>query len=157
MGAEPPGRGTALLLREHAPIELTGIVPVPRREMRTVVPDPDDPLDVRLHAPSSQTVIVWVAGPLHPSTSALLAIRVRQQLRRARHVILDLSSVTRMDLGVADELRDLFAKAESCGTRLYIAAECELVVEGFRRIDLGQHVVLGSADAVLASLAPRNV
>jgi anti-anti-sigma regulatory factor len=135
-------------------VDLTELVPAPRQEIASVVPD--GRLDVRLHAPSPDTVIVRVDGPLHRCNSALLEIRVRQQLHRAPHVILDLSSVTWMDLEVARELRALLAKAESCGTRLHIAAENEAVVEGFRRIDMGRHVVLGSADAVLASLASGN-
>lgn len=147
------GAGGALLSSEPVPDDLSALVPAPRRE---VVPDLAESLDVRLHAPTPDVVIVRVIGPLHPRSCPMLAIRVRQQLHRAPHVILDLSSVTGMDLEVAAELRALLAKAESCGTRLHIAAENEPVVEGLRRIDLDRYVVLGSADAVLASLAAGN-
>jgi anti-anti-sigma regulatory factor len=151
-----PGTGTALLHREDAPVDLTELVPAPRREIGSFVPDRDGHLDVRLHAPSPETVIVRVDGPMHLHNSALMEIRIRQQFGRAPHVILDLSAVTWMDLEVARELRDLLAKAESCGTRLHIAAENEAVVEGFRRVDMGRQIVIGSADAVLASLASSN-
>jgi anti-anti-sigma regulatory factor len=138
-------------------MDLSALVPTPRRESHPLaVPDREEPLDVRLHAPTPDTVIVRVIGPLHPRTCAMLTIRVRQQLHRAPHVILDLSSVTWMDLHVADDLRALLAKAVDCGTHLHIAAENERVVEGLRRIDLGERVVAGTADAVLACLALRN-
>ena len=138
-------------------MDLSALVPAPRRESHPpAVPDRGEPLDVRLHAPTPDTVIVRVIGPLHQRTRAVLAIRVRQQLHRAPHVILDLSSVTWMDLRVADDLRALHAKAVDCGTHLHIASENERVVEGLRRIDLGERVVAGTADAVLACIAPRN-
>ena len=80
-----------------------------------------DPLDVRLHAPTTDTVIVWVAGPIRRADAPLLTLRVRQQFERALHVILDLSSVTRLDPTVAADLRDLEAHADSRGCRLHIA------------------------------------
>jgi len=150
------GTGSALLHRELAPMDLSALVPAPRRADRPAVRDPDEPLDVRLHAPSPEIVIVRVIGALHPRTCATLVIRVRQQLHRAPHVILDLSSVTWVDLQVALELRDLQTQAVSCGTHLHVAAESERVVEGLRRIDLGERVVVGTADTVLACIAPRN-
>jgi anti-anti-sigma regulatory factor len=151
------GTGSALLHREPVPMDLSELVPAPRRESHPpTVPDREEPLDVRLYAPTPDTVIVRVIGPLYPRTCAMLAIRVRQQLHRAPHVILDLSSVTWMDLHVADDLRALHAKAVDCGTHLHIAAENERVAEGLRRIDLGERVVAGTADAVLACIAHRN-
>jgi anti-anti-sigma regulatory factor len=149
------GTGGALRLREPPP-DVTALVPAPRREVRPFEPDREDLLDVRLHAPTPEIVIVRVAGPLDPRTSALLSVRVRQQFRRARHVILDLSSVTWLDPRVGGELGSLHAEAVSCGARLYVAADNKRVVEGLRRIDPGRHIVLGSADAVLASLARRG-
>jgi anti-anti-sigma regulatory factor len=150
------GTGSALLHRDPVPMDLSALVPVPRREIRPVAPDQDEPLDVRLHAPTTDTVIVRVIGPLHARSCPMLVIRVRQQLHRAPHVILDLSSVTWMDLQVAGDLRGLHTKAVDCGTHLHVAAENERVVEGLRRIGLGECVVSGTADAVLACLAPRN-
>ncbi|MHA6619115.1 STAS domain-containing protein [Pseudonocardia sp. DLS-67] len=150
------GSGSALLHRAAVPMDLSALVPTPRRESRPAVPDRDEPLDVRLHAPTPDTVIVRVIGPLHLRSSAMLVIRVRQQLHRAPHVILDLSSVTRMDVQVAGELRALYARAAGCGTHLHIAAEDERVVDVLRRIDPGEPVVSGTAAAVLACIAPRN-
>jgi hypothetical protein len=151
------GTGSALLHREAAPVDLLALVPSPRRESRPrAVPDRDEPLDVRLHAPTPDIVIVRVIGPLDPRGCTTLAIRVRQQLHRAPHVILDLSSVTWMDPEVACELRALRSRAVDCRTHLHFAAENERIVEGLRRIDPGVPVVAGTADAVLACLAPRN-
>ncbi|TWF79978.1 hypothetical protein FHX44_115915 [Pseudonocardia hierapolitana] len=151
------GTGSALLHREAAPVDLLAFLPSPRREIRPrAVPDRDEPLDVRLHAPTPDIVIVRVIGPLDSRGCTTLAIRVRQQLHRAPHVILDLSSVTWMDPEVACELRALRSMAVDCCTHLHFAAENERVVEGLRRIDLGEPVVAGTADSVLACLAPRN-
>ena len=89
-----------------------------------------DPLDVRLHAPTTDTVIVWVAGPIRRSDAPLLTLRVRQQFERAEHVILDLSSVSWLDPAVAADLRALEAHADSRGCRLHIAgAENPAVAE----------------------------
>jgi anti-anti-sigma regulatory factor len=149
--------GSVLLHPEPTPVDLSAFVPSPRSEMgpHTVI-DPDEPLDVRLHAPTPDTVIVRVLGPLDGRSCATLALRVRQQLHRAPHVILDLSSVTWLDLRVASELRILHAMAADHGTQLHVAAENERVVEGLRLIGLGAHVVPGTADAVLACLARSN-
>jgi anti-anti-sigma regulatory factor len=149
--------GGALLHPQPAPVDLSAFVPSPRSEMHPrAIADPDEPLDVRLHAPTPDAVIVRVLGPLDGRTCATLVLRVRQQLHRAPHVILDLSSVTWMDLRVARELRALRAMAADHGTHLHVAAENERVVEGLRLIGLGGHVVPGTADAVLACLARGN-
>lgn len=151
------GAGSALLPREPAPVDLPVFVPSQRRRSEPrPIPDRDEPLDVRLHAPTPDTVIVRVLGPLDARSCTTLAVRVRQQLHRAPHVILDLSSVTWMDLRVAGELRVLHGMAVDCGTQLHIAAENDRVVEGLDGIDVGAPVVPCTADAVLACLAPGN-
>jgi ABC-type transporter Mla MlaB component len=116
--------------------------------------DSDEELDVRLHAPTPDTVIVWVAGPLHRSTAPLLALRVRQQFGRAAHVILDLSTVTCLDSRAAAHLSALQSEADSFGTHLHIAgSENEAIVGPLRRAELHRPPVTGPADAVLARLA----
>jgi hypothetical protein len=116
-----------------------------------------DPLDVRLHAPTADTVIVWVAGPIRRADAPLLTLRVRQQFERAVHVILDLSSVTWLDPPVAADLRALEAHAGSCGCRLHIAgAENAAVAEPLRRFESAHQLTNGPADAVLAALAARS-
>jgi MFS superfamily sulfate permease-like transporter len=112
-------------------------------------------LDVRLHAPTHDIVIVWVAGPVGSASAPLLTLRVRQQFERAAHVILDLSSVTWLDPHVAAGLRALGTHAEGCGTRLHIAgAENPAITEPLRHLD-SAHVAAGPADAVLAVLTTR--
>jgi hypothetical protein len=151
------GTGSALLPREAVLVDLSAFVPFPRQEsLPSAVAARDEPLDVRLHAPTPDTVIVRVIGPLDLRGCTTLAIRVGQQLNRAPHVVLDLSSVTWMDPEVACELRALRSMAVDCRTHLHIAAENELVLEWLRRVDPGEPVVAGTADAVLACLAPRN-
>jgi MFS superfamily sulfate permease-like transporter len=112
-------------------------------------------LDVRLHAPTPDTMIVWVAGAVDPASAPLLTLRVRQQFQRASHVILDLSSVTRLDPPVAADLHTLEAHAERCGTRLHIAgAENPAIAEPLRHLDSAQRFP-ACADAILAILATR--
>ena len=114
-----------------------------------------DLLDVRLHAPAHDIVIVWVAGPVSRASAPLLILRVRQQFDRAAHVILDLSSVTWLDPLVGADLRTLGAHAERCGTRLHIAgADNPAITEPLRHLD-SAHVAAGPADAVLAVLTTR--
>ena len=116
-----------------------------------------DQLDVRLHAPTTDTVIVWVAGPIRRADAPLLMLRVRQQLERARHVILDLSSVTRLDPTIAADLRALEAHADSCGCRLDIAgAQNAAIAEPLRRLESAPQLANGPADALLAVLTARS-
>lgn len=116
-----------------------------------------DPLDVRLYAPTTDTVIVWVAGPIRRADAPLLTLRVRQQCERAVHVILDLSSVTWLDPAVAADLRALEAHADSCGCRLHIAGAANAAIaEPLRRLESAHQLANGPAAAVLAALAARN-
>lgn len=115
-----------------------------------------DLLDVRLHAPTLDAVIVWVAGPVDRASVPQLTLRVRQQFERASHVVLDLSSVTWLDPPFAAVLRALEAHAESCGARLHISgAENPAIAEPLRQLDSAHHVAAGPAAAVLAVLSAR--
>src|SRR5439155_3348351 len=105
------------------------------------------PLDIRLHAPTTDTVIVWVAGPLRLADAPLLMLRVRQQFERALHVILDLSSVTWLEPPVAAHLCILEAHADSYGCRLHIAgAENAAVAEPLRQLESAHRLASGPAD-----------
>jgi anti-anti-sigma regulatory factor len=116
-----------------------------------------DPLDVRLHAPTTDTVIVWVAGPIRRADAPLLTLRVSQQFERALHVILDLSSVTRLDPTIAADLRALETHADSCGCRLHIAgAQNAAIAEPLRHLESAHQLANGPADAVLAVLTARS-
>jgi ABC-type transporter Mla MlaB component len=141
--------------RRGARTAALSVLPSPRLDDRAEN-EPGEEFDVRLHAPTPDTVIVWVAGPLHRSTAPLLALRVRQQFGRASHVILDLSTVSHLDPRAAAHLSALQAEANSSGTHLHIAgAENEAIVGPLRRAELYQPPVTGTADAVLARLATR--
>ncbi|GAA0929932.1 hypothetical protein [Pseudonocardia zijingensis] len=144
--------GSGLLQRQPVPMDLTVLVPVPRP---VSTPERAE-LDVRLHAPTPDVVIVRVIGGLHRGGCAELVVRIGQQLHRARHVVLDLSSTGCLEPQLAHRLKVLHDTAVDRGTRLHIAAEDERVVEGLRRIDLADTVVCGTADAVLAYLATGN-
>ena len=64
--ASTPRAGSALLHPDPVPMDLSTLVPLPRRESHPVaVPRQDEPVDVRLHAPTPEVVIVRIIGPLH--------------------------------------------------------------------------------------------
>ena len=60
-----------------------------------MVPD----LELRVHAPIPEVVIVRVSGTVNRLTAAVLASRVGHQIGRAPHVVVDLGEVTAMDPG----------------------------------------------------------
>jgi MFS superfamily sulfate permease-like transporter len=134
-------------------VTLSLVATPPPAPMQSIEPDP---LDVRLHAPTTDTVIVWVAGPIRRADAPLLTLRVRQQIDRAPHVILDLSSVTQLDPTVAADLQALEAHADSCGCRLHIAgAQNAAIAEPLRHLESAHQLTNGPADAVLAVLTAR--
>lgn len=123
-------------------------VPSPRSRA-----EPAEPLDVRLHAPTPEAVIVWVAGRLHRANAPLLAQRVRQQLHRAPHVIVDVSAARCEDAGALRWLDSVRDQARNCGTRLHIAGVADdAIAEPLRRLGLDGQLATGPADAVLAAL-----
>ena len=140
----------------HHPVRArvaTALIDRPPRRPYAIRDEPDEPMDVRLYAPTPDTVIVWVAGPLRRTTSPLLTLRVRQQLHRAAHVILDLTSVSCMDSHAAADLHALHAQAEGCGTQLHIAGAGDDTITGpLRRLEPDRQLVAGPAAAVLAAL-----
>jgi anti-anti-sigma factor len=131
---------------------LSTTLPSPRSEHDTRN-RPDGPLDVRLHAPTPDTVIIWIAGPVDISTTPLLMLRVRQQLHRARHIVIDLSSVTHLDCHGVSALQTLRAHTAHRGVRLHIAGgDNRAVAEPLRLLDPSWPLTEGPADAVLAHL-----
>ncbi|MGH8968037.1 MAG: STAS domain-containing protein, partial [Actinomycetes bacterium] len=89
-------------------------------------------LDVRLHAPVPEVVVVRVDGPVDAISAPLLAERVGQQYCRALHVItlhviVDLAGATLLDVDGVAVLRDLLAPASHPGVHLYATAEHDAV------------------------------
>jgi anti-anti-sigma factor len=124
---------------------------------------PAEPLDVRLHAPMPEAVVVRVAGALDASAAPVLAERVGQQYRRARHVVLDLDGVTFLGAGGLRVLRDLLRRAARGGVRLHLAADHRAVCRPLHLAGMGRPPVLSPcADLVVARLlcgrstAPRR-
>jgi anti-anti-sigma factor len=116
-----------------------------------------DPLDVRLHAPVPDVVVVRVVGALDGTSVSLLSERVAQQYRRARHVVVDLGDVTFLGASGLSVLRDLHRRACQAGVRLYLAAEHRAVCRPLHLAGLDQEPVLGpSADLILARLLCRR-
>ncbi|WP_219419001.1 STAS domain-containing protein [Pseudonocardia nigra] len=111
---------------------------------------------MRLHAPTPDTVIVRVAGPLIPSTMPFFMLRITQQLTRAVHVVIDLSSVDHLDEQTADCLRLLYGLAARRGVTIHVAdAGRPTIGESLRAIQ-SDGVVGIPADAVVATLGIRS-
>jgi anti-anti-sigma factor len=116
-----------------------------------------DPLDVRLHAPVPDVVVVRVVGALDGPSVSLLSERVGQQYRRARHVVIDLGDVTFLGASGLGVLRDLLRRASRAGVRLYMAADHRAVCRPLHLAGLDGEPVLGpSADLILARLLCRR-
>ncbi|MDN5747079.1 MAG: STAS domain-containing protein, partial [Pseudonocardia sp.] len=121
-------------LREHATPRETGIaLPPPRARLQSVGPpgrpgrspasSPSVPpesatpeLDVRLHTPRAEVVVVRVAGAVDERGADLLEERIGQQLARARHVVVDLSEVPDLPACGTRALADLARDAHRHGT-----------------------------------------
>ena len=110
-------------------------------------------LDLRVHAPVPEVVIVRVSGTLNAHTAPLLAQRVGKQLTRAPHVVVDLGEVTVVDPYALTVLVTLHQKAIVNGTEIHITgAEHDAVRQALRLTDLDQLLTLDpTADAVIAS------
>ncbi|HEX4100127.1 MAG TPA: STAS domain-containing protein [Pseudonocardiaceae bacterium] len=118
-----------------------------------MVPD----LELRVHAPIPEVVIVRVSGTVNRLTAAVFASRVGHQIGRAPHVVVDLGEVTAMDPGALAVLRMLHQRADVNGTEIHLArAEHDAVRHAVRFTGLDQLFTLDStADAVIAGL-PRQ-
>jgi anti-anti-sigma factor len=116
-----------------------------------------DPVEVRLHAPVPDVVVVRVVGALDGPSVSLLSERVRQQYRRARHVVIDLGDVTFLGASGLSVLRDLLRRASKVGVRLYLAADHRAVCRPLHLARFDDEPVLGpSADLILARLICRR-
>ncbi|MGH3765040.1 MAG: STAS domain-containing protein [Pseudonocardiaceae bacterium] len=115
-------------------------------------------LELRVHTPIPEVVIVRVSGTVNRLTAAALAQRVGRQLARAPHVVVDLGEVTVADPRDLAVLFRLPRRARANGTQIYIArAEREEVRRALRVTGLDQMFTLvPTAEAVVAGL-PRPV
>lgn len=116
-----------------------------------------EPVDVRLHAPVPDVVVVRVAGALDAAAAPVLAERVGQQYRRACHVVLDLTDVTYLGANGLRVLRELLRRAARVGVRVHLTADHRAVCRPLQLAGMGRTPVLSpSADLVLARLLCRR-
>lgn len=127
-------------------------IPAPHQDRH-----PAPVLEVRLHAPLPDAVIVRVAGAVDETGAVLVAQRVAQQVRRAVHVVLDLDDVTLLCPAGVAMLADLHRHALAHGGCLHIAgADHDAVAAPVRAAGLDHRLCLTrSADAAIA-LLPRR-
>lgn len=114
-------------------------------------------LDVRLYPRTPDVVIVWVAGTVDGRSVQMLALRVRQQLLRAAHVIVDLSAAQvspSSHLLVGDVLHVLAQQSEHVHTHLHIAGIAQEHFEQQLRHRGLNHLHEGPSAAVIATLTP---
>lgn len=157
--AEPAASGLLAAGDDHArdhgsggggsPGPATGMVGGVRAPQR----QPD--VEVRLHAPLPQVVIVRVAGTVAGSGVGLVAERVAQQLGRAANVVLDLDEVRVLDTDGVNVVLDLHRQAIARGVRLHVAgADHEAVSAPLRLTGVVDELpdLAPCADAVVARL-----
>lgn len=115
-------------------------------------------MDLRLHRPTPDVVIVRASGPVDGLAARLLAERVGQQLHRAPHVVIDLGDVGVLGPRGLTVLSTLHQQALERGSQLHIVgAGHDAVRQPLHASGLAQRLSLEStADAVIAAL-PRPV
>jgi anti-anti-sigma factor len=113
----------------------------------TVVPT----LDVRLHVPIPDVVVIRVSGSVDETTGPVLARRVGQQLGRAPHVVIDLEDVDCLCGRFLELLCALQGDAAAAGTQLHVSAERHEVLRWLERSGLDQVVqIRPAAELVVA-------
>ncbi|MGI9000975.1 MAG: STAS domain-containing protein [Pseudonocardia sp.] len=119
---------------------------------------PEPNLEVRLHSPTREVVVVRVGGMLDTLSAPLLAERVGQQLSRAPHVVIDLGDVTSVTVAGVAALSCLHRQAMEAGTQLHLAAEHDTVRQALHVAELDQlFPIAPTAAAVLACLEPVDL
>jgi anti-anti-sigma regulatory factor len=114
-------------------------------------------LDVRLHVPIPDVVVVRVSGSVDEATSLELARRVGQQLGRAPHVVIDLQDVGALCERWLRLLRALHRRAGATGTQLHVSVDRGDVLGALRRSGLDQLVpVRPAAEVVVAGIAAMS-
>ena len=114
-------------------------------------------LDVRLHVPIPDVVVVRVSGSVDEATSLELARRVGQQLGRAPHVVIDLQDVGSLCGRSLSLLCALHRRAVATGTQLHVSADRVDVLRSLQRSGLDQLVsVSPAAELVVAGLAAMS-
>jgi anti-anti-sigma factor len=111
-------------------------------------------MDLRLHMPRPDVVIVRVSGAVDPVTAPVLAARVGKQLLRMPHVVLDLGEVSVLGPQGLTVLLMLYQEAMARGVELQIVGvERDAVRRPLHARGLAQLVRFdATVDAVVASL-----
>jgi anti-sigma B factor antagonist len=111
-------------------------------------------MDLRLHMPRPDVVIVRVSGSVDPVTAPMLAQRVGKQLTRVPHVIVDLGEVSVLSPQGLTVLLMLYQEAMARGVKLHIVGvERDAVRRPLHARGLAQLVSFGATvDGVIASL-----
>jgi anti-anti-sigma factor len=110
-------------------------------------------MDLRLHAPRPDVVVVRVSGPVDGLAAGLLADRVGQQLHRAPHVVVDLGRVSVLGAGCVAVLSALPAQVLARGTQLHIVGAHDAIRRPLHAAGLARLLrPEPTADAVIAAL-----
>lgn len=111
-------------------------------------------MDLRLHMPRSDVVIVRVSGVVNSVAAPVLAARVGKQLLRVPHVVLDLGEVSVLGPQGLTVLLMLYQQAMAIGVELHVVGvERDAVRRPLQARGLAQIVRFdATVDAVIASL-----
>jgi anti-anti-sigma factor len=110
-------------------------------------------MDLRLHMPRPDVVIVRVSGAVDPVAAPVLAALVGKQLLRVPHVVLNLGEVTVLGPQGLTVLLMLYQEAMARGVELYVVGvERDAVRRPLHARGLAQLVRFdATVDAVVAS------
>jgi anti-anti-sigma factor len=144
----------------HVADQSGGVVGVARSGSRSRAGGGAEPelMDVRLHMPRPDVVIVRVSGAVGGMTAPVLAERVGKQLQRVPHVVLDLGEVSVLGPQGLTVLLMLCQEAMARGVELHVVGvERDAVRRPLHARGLAQLVRFdATVDAVIAEL-PRPV
>ncbi|GAA5113264.1 STAS domain-containing protein [Pseudonocardia adelaidensis] len=114
------------------------------------------PLEVLLHTPIPEVVLVRVSGELDAATAPVLAAQTARQLRRGPHIVIDLAGVPFLGVRGLDILRALQEQATATGAQVHLAAPHHAVRRPLRLSGLDQLLPTdSSAEMIIARLTVR--
>lgn len=118
---------------------------------------PSELMDLRLHRPQPDVVIVRVSGTVGSTTAPTLIELIGKQLTRASHVIIDLGNTGVLSPEGLMVLRVLYQQAMAREGQLHVVGARSDAIRHFLKATAPGHVLPhdATADTVIAGLPPQ--
>lgn len=114
-------------------------------------------LEVRLHTPTPEVVLLRVSGDVDAATADALAVRAGQQLHRAQHLVIDLAGSTFLGIRGLDVLRALHERATAAGTHVHVAAPHHAVSRPLQVSGLDRLVAVETSAEMIVALLTAHL